>query len=120
MTHTLTTVTITLDPSQDIGDLEAGPVFSDEYAALALSDDPRDTDRLMFLDGVQEELVTDYLTAWSRVAARIADSLSIEMFLVIGSPDVHANDAFAEELREQVNEQVTVSGGGDAWFVTHT
>lgn len=120
MTHTMTTVTITLDPSQDIGDLEAGPVFSDEYAALALSDNPSDTDRLMFLDGMQEELVTDYLTAWSRVAASIADSLAIEMFLVIGSPDAHTNDAFAEELREQINSQITVTGSGDSWFIAHT
>ena len=43
-------VTITFDPSQEIGELEVGPVFTDEYSSLVVSDDPSDTDSLLRLD----------------------------------------------------------------------
>lgn len=114
-------LTVTLDPAQDIGDLEAGPVFGDEYTSLVLSDDPSDTDRLLYLDGIQEALVTDYLTAWARAAASLAEQSGIELYLVIGEPDSDAPvDELAETFRRRVTELIDVHGEGDAWFVTET
>lgn len=114
-------VTITLDPSQDIGDLEAGPVFSDEYTSLVVSDDPSDFDRLLYLDGIQETLVTDYLDAWARVAGALAARENVELYLVIGSADEDTSpDPLAADLKARVSKFITVSGGGDAWFVTET
>ena len=78
-------VTVTLDPSQEIGDLEAGPVFTDEYTTLVCSDDPADLDNLLRLDGIQEELVTDYLTEWSRVAAKMAEQENIDLYVAVAA-----------------------------------
>ena len=114
-------VTITLDPSQEIGELEAGPVFTDEYASLVVSDDPSDTENLLRLDGIQEELVTDYLTEWSRVATTLAERENLELYVVVGSADdAGSSDSLAEALHARISAHVSVSGSGDAWFVTST
>lgn len=114
-------VTIAFDPSQEIGKLEAGPVFTDEYSSLVVSDDPSDTENLLRLDGIQEELVTDYLTEWSRVATHIAEQENLELYVVVGaSDDDDTLDALANTLRDRISAHVRVHGSGDAWFVTST
>jgi len=114
-------VTITFDPSQEIGELEVGPVFTDEYSSLVVSDDPSDTDNLLRLDGIQEELVTDYFTEWSRVATHIAEQENLELYVVVGTPDEDDTfDALAHELRDRISTHVRVHGSGDAWFVKST
>lgn len=112
-------VTVTLDPSQEIGDLEAGPVFTDEYTTLVCSDDPADLDNLLRLDGIQEELVTDYLTEWSRVAAKMAEQENIDLYVAVAAVEpCDENDPLSVSLRERVSSQLHVSGGGDTWFIT--
>ncbi len=112
-------VTVTLDPSQEIGDLEAGPVFTDEYTTLVCSDDPADLDNLLRLDGIQEELVTDYLTEWSRVAATLAEQENIDLYVEVSAVEpCDENDPLSVSVHERVSSQLYVSGGGDTWFVT--
>ena len=121
MTDLRRVVTITFDPSQELGELEVGPVFTDEYSSLVVSDDPSDTDNLLRLDGIQEELVTDYLTEWSRVATYFAEQENLELYVVIGtSDDDESVDALAHTLHERISSHVHVHGSGDTWFVTST
>lgn len=114
-------VTITFDPSQEVGELEAGPVFTDEYTALVCSDDDTDAENLLRLDGIHEALVTDYLDAWSRVATRIADQENIDLYVVVSSAECDENtDPLARALHERISAHVRVSGSGDTWFVSTT
>lgn len=119
MTALRRVVTITFDPSQEVGELEAGPVFTDEYTALVCSDDDTDAENLLRLDGIHEALVTDYLDAWSRVATRIADQENIDLYVVVSSAECDENtDPLARALHERISAQVRVSGSGDTWFVS--
>lgn len=121
MTNLRRVVTITFDPSQELGELEVGPVFTDQYASLVVSDDPADTENLLLLDGIQEELVTDYLTEWSRVATHIAEQENLELYVVVGaSEDDEGHDDLARTLHERISSHVHVHGSGDTWCVTST
>lgn len=121
MTNLRRVVTITFDPSQELGELEVGPVFTDQYASLVVSDDPADTENLLRLDGIQEELVTDYLTEWSRVATRIAEQENLELYVAVGaSEDDENHDDLARTLCERISSHIHVHGSGDAWCVTST
>jgi len=111
-------VTITIDPAQEIGELEAGPVFTDEYTTMVCSEDPEDYDNLLRLDGIQENLVTDYFTEWSRVATAIAEKENLELYVTVSSTEEGDTDSFAAALHERISSQISVSGSGDAWFIS--
>lgn len=124
--HLRPVVLLGMDPGQELADLNTGPMFSDEYTNMIrdLNLNDESLDRLMVLEGLQDELADDYLDAWCRMVAKLSEAIGIEIHICDPSnlhPSSARNrDPRVSRIRTSISELISVNGSGDTWSVKVT
>jgi hypothetical protein len=121
--HLRPVLAVPLEPGQELADLNAGPLFSGEYTHLIrdLDPSPDDQDRMLVLEGLQDELESDYLDAWCHTATKLSASIGVEIHICapdnLSPQSLRKQDPRVERIRSTIYDLISVDGSGDTWAV---
>lgn len=103
------TMTVALDPAEELLTLYAGPIHGDEYADLLLVDDPTDEQlaRMTEIEKQQEELQDRYVSAWAYAASELAESRLITLNVNLGGSEDDGD--LAADFRKEINSLIHVT-----------